>query len=80
MWTRPGITGLLGRSDIDAVIINTPDHWHAPIAIGFSMRAGRAVHIKKPMVHDLKEGLGVIKAHEETDQVCQLGHQLHHLR
>lgn len=63
---------LLGRSDIDAVIINTPDHWHAPIAIE-AMRAGKAVHIEKPMVHALEEGPQVIKAQEETGQVCQVG-------
>ena len=46
---------LLERKDIDAVIIATVDHWHAPVAIE-SMEAGKHVLIEKPMTRYLSEG------------------------
>src|ERR1019366_3907920 len=45
---------LLQRSDIDAVFIATPDHWHAPIALA-AIAAGKDVYLEKPMTHTLAE-------------------------
>ena len=65
---------ILDRQDIDAVIIATPDHWHARIAID-AMRAGKHVYCEKPMVQDLEEGPQVIQTERETGMVVQVGSQ-----
>ncbi len=63
---------LLSRSDIDAVIINTPDHWHAQMAID-AMQAGKHVHVEKPMVQQLADGQRVLQTQQTTGKVLQVG-------
>lgn len=65
---------LLERSDVDAVIIATPDHWHAPIAIA-ALKAGKHVYVEKPMTHNIKETYELKKAVETSGRVLQVGHQ-----
>ena len=65
---------LLDRSDVDAVIIATGDHWHDRIAIE-AMQKGKHVYIEKPMVHQLEEGAAVIAAEKSTGKVCEVGSQ-----
>ena len=45
---------VIARKDIDGVVIATPDHWHAPIALA-AMDAGKDVYLEKPMCHTLAE-------------------------
>jgi predicted dehydrogenase len=65
---------VLSRPDVDAVIIATPDHWHARIAVD-AMKAGKDVYVEKPMVQDLDEGPRLIETARETKRILQVGSQ-----
>ena len=65
---------LLAAEDIDAVIIATPDHWHATMTIA-AAKAGKHVYCEKPMTNTIAETYEVVKAVKENNIVYQLGHQ-----
>lgn len=66
---------LLADNNIDAVIIATPDHWHAPICID-AINAGKHVYVEKCMTHKIKETYELKKvALANPDVVFQVGHQ-----
>ena len=65
---------IVARKDIDAVIIATPDHWHAPISIA-CLNADKHVYCEKPMVHSVEEGADVIAAQAKAGNVFQVGSQ-----
>ncbi len=65
---------ILARPDIDAVIIATPDHWHAQISVD-AMNAGKDAYCEKPMVQQLDEGHRVIEAAKKNNRIYQVGSQ-----
>ena len=65
---------LLNDNNVDAVIIGTPDHWHAPITIA-AAKAGKHVYCEKPMTWTVPETYEVVKAVKDNGIVFQLGHQ-----
>jgi len=65
---------LLDRSDIDAVVIGAPDHWHVPMTIA-ACEAGKDVYVEKPLTHDLSEGKAVIAAQNKHRRIVQVGTQ-----
>ncbi len=64
---------LLASPDIDAVIIATPDHWHAPITID-AVNAGKHVYCEKCMTRTEEETYRVVDAVKKSGKVFQLGH------
>jgi len=63
---------LLARKDIDAVVIATPDHWHALIAIA-AANAGKDIYCEKPMAHTVLEGRAMVKAVRANKRILQVG-------
>ena len=65
---------VIARKDVDAVIVATPDHWHAPIALA-AMDAGKDVYCEKPMCHTVAEVKRLVDTVKETKRVMQVGSQ-----
>jgi predicted dehydrogenase len=65
---------LLSRDDIHAVVIATPDHWHAQASID-ALEAGKDVYCQKPMTYTIEEALSVRDKVLETGRVFQCGAQ-----
>ena len=65
---------IIARDDIDAVIVATPDHWHAKIT-SEALQSGKAVYCEKPFVQKIEEGHDVLKVAEETGNLLIVGSQ-----
>jgi predicted dehydrogenase len=63
---------LLERTDLDAVLIATPDHWHAKISID-AMDAGKHVYVEKPMTHTVEQAIKLRNAVKQTGKILQVG-------
>ena len=62
---------LAKEKDLDGVIVSTPDHWHAPIAIT-AMRAGKHAYSQKPMAHSVWECREMVRVANETKRATQV--------
>ncbi len=68
------IRKVLERTDIDALVVAAPDHWHAPAAL-MAMQAGKHVYLEKPCSHNPREGEILIEAQKKYGKVVQMGTQ-----
>ena len=65
---------LLACPDIDAVIIASPDHWHARIALD-ALEAGKDIYLEKPLTYSIKEGQELVKAVRANNKILAVGSQ-----
>jgi len=65
---------ILAQSDIQAVVVATPDHLHKMQVID-SLRAGKDVYIEKPMTYRVDEGIEIISEVKKTGRILQVGSQ-----
>jgi predicted dehydrogenase len=63
---------VLERKDVDAVVIATPDHWHAIMTVD-ACRAGKDVYVEKPLSKTVVEGRKMVEAARRHDRVVQVG-------
>lgn len=70
--TYTNYQNIITRKDIDAVVIATPDHWHAIQSIN-AMNAGKDVYCEKPMTNTIAEGRAMVKAVKKNKAVLQVG-------
>src|SRR6266700_1170273 len=65
---------LLEQKDVDAVLIATPDHWHA-IPTVLACQAGKDVYVEKPLAYSIKEGRAMVDAARRSNRIVQAGTQ-----
>lgn len=65
---------ILERNDVDAVVIATPNHWHALLAV-WACRAGKDVYVEKPVSHSIREGAEIVAVGRQTGRIVQGGTQ-----
>jgi predicted dehydrogenase len=64
----------LDRKDVDAIVMATPIHWHAPGTI-LACEAGKDVYVEKPASHNIREGRLMVEAARRNNRIVQLGIQ-----
>jgi predicted dehydrogenase len=70
----PDFRRMLERRDIDAVVVSTPDHWHALMTM-LACAAGKDVYVEKPLTHAVREGDWMLRAARRYGRVVQVGTQ-----
>ncbi len=65
---------LIEMKEVDAVLVGTPDHWHAAVAID-ALTAGKDVYCEKPLTLKIEEGPAIVKAARVNERICQVGMQ-----
>jgi predicted dehydrogenase len=70
----PDFRRALDRQDIDAIVVATPDHWHA-IPTVLACQAGKDVYVEKPLAHNIREGRAMVDAARTHKRIVQTGMQ-----
>ena len=65
---------LLSDKDIDAVLIATPEHWHAQMVLD-AIAAEKDIYVEKPLCHTPEQGVELVNAENTTKQIIQVGMQ-----
>jgi predicted dehydrogenase len=65
---------VLAKTDVDAVLIASPDHWHVRMAVD-ALAAGKDVYLEKPVTHTIEEGATLTRAVRSSKQILQCGMQ-----
>jgi predicted dehydrogenase len=65
---------VLEQRDVDAVLVATPDHWHAAITV-LACQSGKDVYVEKPLGHTIREGRKMVEAARRHQRVVQAGTQ-----
>ena len=65
---------LVGDDEIDAIVIASPNHWHALMGV-WAMRAGKHVYVEKPIAHSIWEGKALVDAAAKYNCIAQAGTQ-----
>lgn len=65
---------VLDRNDVDAVVVATPDHWHALISI-YACESGKDVYVEKPTSRTIAEGRWMVECSQQTGRLIQAGTQ-----
>src|SRR6478736_2691328 len=65
---------VLDRKDVDAVLIATPDHWHALPTV-MACQAGKDIYVEKPLAKTIAEGRAMVTAAQNHKRIVQMGSQ-----
>ena len=65
---------LISRSDIDAIVLCVPDHWHSQMAVE-ALQAGKHVYVEKPIIQKIEDGHKIIQAQKASGKVVIVGSQ-----
>jgi predicted dehydrogenase len=65
---------MLDDKSVDAIVVATPTHWHAPATV-WGCQSGKDVYVEKPLCHNAWEGQQMVKAARKYDRVVQVGTQ-----
>ena len=74
IFTTRDYKEIFSRSDVDAILIGTPDHWHKQAAVD-AMNAGKDVYCEKPMIHAYSDGPEFVATAKKTQRIIQIGSQ-----
>ena len=72
--TETDFRRVLEDKDVDALLVTTPDHWHAPMAT-LAVKAGKHVYVEKPCSHNPREGEILVEAARRYRRSVQMGSQ-----